>query len=59
MKLKPHDEITEWSVCGNCLKTINYAASEMESRESDDTNCPFCGSKDTAWLHDEDAEMGR
>jgi ribosomal protein S27AE len=55
--LKPHDHVTEWSVCGRCGTQIDWAADSIGEaiasgkRERDDTSCPNCGHGDTAWLY--------
>ncbi len=56
-KLKPHDGITEWSVCRSCGTRIDWTQIPRVPREEDDvhytvpdTRCPNCGSSDTAWL---------
>jgi hypothetical protein len=54
LKLVPHDGITEWSVCGRCRATINWAAEG--NNDPDDTTCPHCGHPDTRWLWADEAE---
>ena len=51
-KLVKHDGVTEWSVCGKCGETIDWANDVLfgKGRDRDDTTCPFCGHDDTAWL---------
>lgn len=52
-KLKPHDGVSEVSVCGKCGTLIDWAsdAPSMTGRDRDDTSCPACGHPDTAWLY--------
>lgn len=54
LKLIPHDGCTEWSVCGKCGTTIDWANEMLfgpeSGRERGDTTCPHCGHEDTAWL---------
>jgi len=47
-QLKPHDGITEWSVCGQCKQLIDWASVD---RAGDDSSCPYCGHDDTAYLY--------
>lgn len=55
LKLVPHDGITEWSMCGRCRATINWAVEGNDN--SDDTTCPCCGHRDTRYLFaDDDSE---
>jgi len=50
--LKPHDGVTEWSVCGRCGVMIDWTNDVvMAGRDRDDTSCPNCGHADTAWLY--------
>ena len=49
--IKPHDGVTEWSVCGRCGTLIDWASDLTDGRDDDDTSCPQCGSPDTAWLY--------
>ena len=53
--LKPHDGITEWSVCGACGVLIDWTNDVMfgpqSGRDRDDTSCPHCGHDDTAYLY--------
>lgn len=53
-KLVAHDGVTEWSVCGQCGRHIDWANDVMfgalSRRDPDDTSCPYCGHADTAYL---------
>lgn len=49
-KLKRHDGATEWSVCGKCGQTIDWASDDKKGTDDDDTTCPYCGHEDTSWL---------
>jgi hypothetical protein len=42
-KLREHDGVTEYSVCGKCGTQIEWA----------NDICPNCGHTDTAWLYDD------
>ena len=48
-KLRPHDGVTEWSVCGACGERIDWASDTVA--DSEETTCPYCGHDDTAWLY--------
>src|SRR5579871_1358396 len=50
-KLKPHDGCTEWSVCGKCGESIDWAADCFAGTDDEDTTCPHCGHGDTAYLY--------
>lgn len=51
-ELKPHDGVTEWSVCGRCGVRIDWANDVMTAgRDRTDTSCPHCGHSDTAYLY--------
>lgn len=49
-QLKPHDGLTEWSVCGKCGALIDWASDAVASK-SDGLSCPFCGHHDTVYLY--------
>jgi rubrerythrin len=54
-RLKPHDGITEWSVCGKCGNSIDWASDTLTAgRDEDDMSCPSCGHEDTAYLYADD-----
>lgn len=51
-RIRPHDGVTEWSVCGRCGTMIDWASETVVAgRDRDDTSCPRCGHEDTAWLY--------
>lgn len=47
--LVPHDGVTEWSVCGECGRKIDWS-DDLLVGDQDDSICPYCGSTDTGYL---------
>lgn len=60
--LVPHNGSTEWSVCGECGRTIDWTNNVMfgpgsgRDEDDDDDSCPSCGHDDTAYL---DADLAK
>ena len=53
-RLRRHDGVTEWSVCGRCGIAIDWASDVVAAgRKEGDLSCPYCGHKDTAYLYDD------